>query len=537
MRTSSGATFATALVTAAMTASGCQPEDVTAARDQLGRGGRPQIRVDLPITIDPESVALAFGAELRFEGLTLDPFTFDYSQLLRTATQSTSLDVDFGPPAAASQVRDTVRFATDDGSQVTAATVGAGTAMRSVTNDTSCDAGVSLTFTDENGTVVASFPTETVAAGGTLSDVIALDGSSFAGFIVADADADVGLCVPTSGESVNTTLTFPPLDLASVQLTNIDEPFAEAYDPLASEDRIQAIDTVLVATGQLTLTVVNRLAMPFSGTITLEGITRAGAPLFQAVSVPAASGGAPGSSAVTFNLAGAAIAPADVIASIDGTVQAATATVTAAEIAQAITVSGGGEVTIAAAVGPLDPAVTPELVVQVEDAQLYTPDDVDFGDLDDLLRDAVVDSAVAVLTLENPSGAPLRMSNLVAGITRLDAAGQPQRDPDGDFLFETDGNGAPLLITVTDPGTSELSMPRQSAKQLAFTASALMDRFVHLLNDSIAVALATTGTATAGDGQPARVTSADEFQVRFDMSIRRLFYQRQLARRGAGTLP
>ena len=524
-----------ALLTAAMAAPACRPEDVTAARDQLGRGGRPQIQIDLPITVDPESVALAFGAELRFDALAFDPFTFDYSQLLRTATQSTGLDVNFGP-AGASQVTDTVRFATDDGSQVTAATVGTGLAVRAVTNNSSCDVVASLALTDEPDAVVATFRDTLVTVMGTVTDTVPLDGASFSGFIVANAEADVGLCVPTPGESVNTTLTFPPLALASVGLTNIDEPFTDTYAPLASEDRVQAVDTVVVATGQFMLTVENRLAIPFSGTITLAGVTRAGAPLFQAVSVPAASGGSPGSVTVTFNLVGATIVSAEVLATVDGAVQAASATVTAAEIAQAITVTGGGDLTVAALIGPLDPALTPELVVDVEAAEFFTPDDVDFGDLDDLIRDAVVDSAIAMLHIENTSDAPLRMANLVAGVTRLDAAGQPLRDANGGFLFETDETGAPLLLLVTDPGSDELAVPRQGTKELALSAAPLLDRFVHLLNDSIAVAFAAAGTATTGDGQPAVVTQADELRVRFDLSIRRLFYQRQLAR-SAGTLP
>ena len=64
----------------------------------------------------------------------------------------------------------------------------------------------------------------------------------------------------------------------------------------------------------------------------------------------------------------------------------------------------------------------------------------------------------------------------------------------------------------------------------------LLDRFAHLLNDGISVAFVARGTATAGDGQPARVTQTDELKVRFDLSIHRLFYQRRLAR-GAGSLP
>ncbi|MCZ6760287.1 MAG: hypothetical protein O7D29_07955, partial [Gemmatimonadetes bacterium] len=273
---------------------GCEPETITEARDQLNRGGERIVRLSVAIKndtitigkflpeddtvttasgligikVDVDTVTVDVGDKLQFEDLNFDTFSFSYDQMLQTTETSTSLTVPSSPatsgPAMAVTLG-TVRFTTDSGSAVTGAMIGSGFVHRLVNNNTSCTATVPLTVTDSLGATVGSFTDLVVGPMSTEEDSADAAGASLAGFVNADisgtnfTDGSGGACVPGGGESVGTVVTFRPLFLGSVMLENVNEPFTDTYAALASESRIQAVDTVIAESGSFVVTVLNKL--------------------------------------------------------------------------------------------------------------------------------------------------------------------------------------------------------------------------------------------------------------------------------------
>lgn len=512
--------------------SACEPASVSEARDQLGRGGERTVDYLLPVTFDsltidtflpedrvtisssglagvllsPESTSVAVGDRLRFEGVTFDAFVFSYDQMLTTN--------EVGQIAPT-----TVTFATPDGSAVTEGTVDTGWVVRTVTNTTDCDATAGLTLTDATGATLASFPDEAVPARGDLTDSVSTAGDTFEESITATPSVDFLPCM-SSTDSVTTEVTFRPMQLASVTLENVNETFTETYEPLQSEDRLQAVDTVVVEEGTFRATVQNRLPTDVQVDLTLEGTSRGGAPLTTSTVVPAAPGdGSLTGRVVEFDLAGVTLLPAVVRALVDGVAAASAVTVTPLTTTDAILVDGDGEFQASALAGPLDPTRTPELTVAVENAEEFDRASVDFGDFEDAVRDATLNEAEAVVRLINTSQVPVVLTGFTLGVVELDAAGDIPRDGNGDPLYETDDAGQPILVPVTEVGDTVFRLARQETDTTVLGIALLADRLVTLVLNDRRGAVVAAGTAVLGDGEASRVTLDDAVDVRLDMTV------------------
>ena len=541
-------------------AASCEPSSITAARSQLGRGPARVFSVAVPISQDtlnigkflggsdtttttggllglaiaPESLASAVGQKLQFGSLAFQPFTFSYAQMLAVAPESASLSAVFpvaprrapaAGPAAAPPVfkQDTIRFTTAQGSGVTAATVGAGSVIARIANHTSCTATIADSVQDSTGTVILGFPTETLAPDSAAVDTASAAGKAFAGYLrlTTPAIAPVGACVFASQDSVAVGLSTTSLTLASVTLHNLNESFTQTYAPFTGQADFLAVDTVVAFSGTFTLQVQNRLPLAATISLTLNGVTKLGAPLTASTVVPAAPGdGTTKTAALAVNLAGATIRPDSVVVAVTGGVAAATATITPSVTTNAEAVSGSGTVVIQSVAGALNPAATPELTVPVLEYDEVPASTVNFGDLKDAVLGSHIDNATGTLAIRNTAQAPVTLSAFTLGVVRLNASGQPLTDTFGNPLYETDSTtGLPILVNVVQPGKTTVLLPRASTTSLTLSMAPLVDRLVHLLLTNVRASVVAAGTASAGDGTQSRITRADSALVKFGLTV------------------
>ncbi len=529
----------------------CEPENITEARNQIGRGGERSIVFALPlidtvfkieelledtdidttaagllaVEIEPESVSVGVGEALEFEDLDFDQFVFGYDQMLQTSEASTSVAVPspamIGPARAPAQGPDQIQFSTPDGSTVVGATIDTGTVVRTMNNATNCDATVTVTLTDDMGATIVDFGTTAIATGEVKTDSVDIANVTVGGDVTLNSSATFGGCVPNPGSSVATEVTFRPMTLASVDLENVNESFSESYSLLAGEPGISAVDTVVVASGSFSVTVQNRLPINLSLDITLNGIFDAfGQPLSDNLIVGAAPGnGSYTSGMLTFPLAGVTIVPEDAEAEALGSAVASAATITSTVIEDAVIVDGSGGLEVQSISGELDPAETPELTVSIEEVEEIPEADIDLGDLEEAIEESTINDATISLTIGNTTGVQTVLSDFFLGVVNLDAAGNVPRDVFGDPIYEEDAGGQPILLPVTDPGQSTLTLEASATTNVELDAAALLDRLVHLLLDDERAAIVAAGSVVVGDGTRATVTRSDEVSVEIGMTL------------------
>lgn len=548
------------LVGIALALAACEPATITEAHNQLGRGGARTVSLAIPISQDTffvakflpksdtattpsgllalrlpaESLASAVGQQLTFNNVTFPTFQFGYDQMLTAAPASGTVTATFaprlarpvpglqlGPPA---YVLDTLRFTTPQGSHVAAATIGSGSVNAQIQNNTACAATVGEAITDSVGSTVLAFPPTTVPAGDSATVSVSAAGRSFQGYLVLAAptvtiDTICALSIPP-GQTLTVRLSTTTLTMSSVTLTNLNETFTQSYAVLAGEPRINAVDTVLVSSGSFSITVKNRLPVAANLSLTLNGVTRSGAPLTAAVTIPAAVGdGSYRTTTTSVNLAGAMIRPAAVTASVSGTVAATSATITSALTTNAEVVDGTGSLVIQALYGRLDPTLTPELNVAVEEYEEIQKSQLDFGDLEDAVRDATINDATGALTIRNTAQTPLALSNATLGVVQLDAFGMLRRDALGHPLYERDSVDRPILVTLAPAGDTLLNVPRAGSATLSLQMAPLVNRLVHLLLNNTRAAVVAAGTAIAGDGSRSLITRNDSTAVKLQLTV------------------
>ncbi len=287
-------------------------------------------------------------------------------------------------------------------------------------------------------------------------------------------------------------VSFDPAVLAAAPPGTLVDSTAQ-FPGLATEPRVQSIDQVDVLTGTLTLTTSNRLVEVVSYTVTLGGfLDPTGSPFTASSVLPAAPGdGSYATDVLVFDLANGTLLPVGIA---DFDVQAVS--------------------------GSLDPQVTAELTDSVEDFTEVTLGSVDFGKFEDAVIASTLNAATGTLRFRNTADAPVELVNFTLGAVQLTPTGQVPRDPaTGIPLYETDGAGTPILVPVTDPGQSTLTVPRTSTNTITVAMPQLADRVVHLLLGGSRVAVVGSGAASAGDGQPSRITRTDSVYLVTDLFV------------------
>jgi len=157
--------------------------------------------------------------------------------------------------------------------------------------------------------------------------------------------------------------------------------------------------------------------------------------------------------------------------------------------------------------------------VSVEQYREIDGSQVDFVDLEDAIRQSTLHSAFMSLAVVNSAGLPLVFDNFTMGAVQLDGTGQPLRDGAGVPLYEESVPGAPILVSLTDPGQTTFSVARQATKSLQVSAAPLVDRIVDMILDGDRVALLAAATATGGDGTVATLTNQDEVSVTYEFVV------------------
>lgn len=315
-------------------------------------------------------------------------------------------------------------------------------------------------------------------------------------------------------------ISFPPATLSVPPGTSI--PFTVVYDGMASDTILEDVDTVLVHSGVLSVTTRNRLPIPITYTATLGGFFQAGgAPLSGGGTIPAAPGdGSYRSDVLIFDLAGVSVVPAAVSVTVAGSGTVGGTPIPAGLGDSAIVQNGGiATLEIAAVSGTLDPTLTPELIVSIEEVEEIPEADLDLGDLEDAVDESTINDATVSLTLANGSGIVTVLTNFYLGVVNLDAAGNVPRDAFGDPVLEEDAGGNPILVAVTDPGETTLTLAAMGTTNLELNAAPLIDRLVHLLLDDERAAIVAAGNAAVGDGTQARVTRSDSVSVAMGMTL------------------
>jgi len=317
-----------------------------------------------------------------------------------------------------------------------------------------------------------------------------------------------------------TVVTITPAELAVGPGQPIS--FSVVNDSLDSDAKLDNIDTLVVHAGVLSVTTRNRLTVPVTYTVTLGGFFQAGGgPLVGGGTIPAATGnGSYRSDVLNFNLAGVTLVPASVSVAVAGGATVGGTPIPAAVGDSAIVQTGSvTTLEVEAVAGALNPTLTPELNVSIEEVKEIPESDIDLGDLEDAIDESTIEDATISLNVSNSSGAQLALANFNLGVVTLDGAGNVPRDAFGDPVFEVDGGGNPILLAVADPGETTLTVAALRTTSVDLNAAPLLDRLVHLLLDEKRAAIVATGSAAVGDGSQARVTRADSVTVEMEMTV------------------
>jgi hypothetical protein len=315
-------------------------------------------------------------------------------------------------------------------------------------------------------------------------------------------------------------ISFTPAALTVPPGTQI--PFSVSYDGLASDTILEGIDTVVVHAGVLSVTTRNRLTIPVIYTVTLNGFVQVGgAPLVGGGTIPAAVGdGTYTSDLLSFDLAGVTVVPDSVNVAMEGSGTVGGPPIPVGLGDSAIVQTGEiPTLEIQAVVGTLDPAETPELVVEIEEIEEIPETNLDLGDLEAAIDSSTIENGAISLSIENATGVQAVMSDFNLGVVNLEAGGGVPRDVTGDPLFEEDSTGNPILVAVADPGETTLTLGPTSTRAVDLDASVLVDRLVHLLLADERAAIIATSDVMIGDGSQGRVTRFDSLSVELGVKV------------------
>jgi hypothetical protein len=145
----------------------------------------------------------------------------------------------------------------------------------------------------------------------------------------------------------------------------------------------------------------------------------------------------------------------------------------------------------------------------VEEAEELNRSDLEFDDMEDAIQQSTLNSATISMDVLNSADVPVVLNNVTIGAVRVDASGQLVRD----------GGGAPILVTIADPGQTTLAVPRNGSTSVSVDAAPLIDRVTHILLDDERVAFVASGTADANDGSAGRIVLGNAVDVQYSVVV------------------
>lgn len=138
---------------------------------------------------------------------------------------------------------------------------------------------------------------------------------------------------------------------------------------------------------------------------------------------------------------------------------------------------------------------------------------VDFGDLEDAVRQVVLNDARLLFRVESTADVDAVLVDFNLGVTELTASGQLPVP----LAYETDSvSGNPILIAVAEPGRNYLTVPANGDTTFTLQGGPLIDRLVHMVLDGRRAGLVGEGTVTtnASSGQ---ILGSDVMNVQLEL--------------------
>lgn len=157
--------------------------------------------------------------------------------------------------------------------------------------------------------------------------------------------------------------------------------------------------------------------------------------------------------------------------------------------------------------------------VSIEESQKIVSSDVDFGDLEDAVRNSTINSANILFVAANSAGAPVILSDFNLGVVRLDVSGNVPRDVFGVPAYEVDSLGDPILVPVVDPGQTTFTLDSAAVSAVTLPGGELVDYLVQLLLGGDSASIVAAGTITVGDAGTRRINATDRVSVILELAV------------------
>jgi hypothetical protein len=168
------------------------------------------------------------------------------------------------------------------------------------------------------------------------------------------------------------------------------------------------------------------------------------------------------------------------------------------------------------AVGSITGAVSgplPAVNYSIQDGVEFVATDLNLGGFEDAVRDAILNTAFAAVTVVNQADAPATLTDFSVGVVRIDPATGNLDSVAGQPDYQTDGTGTPILALLADGAGTTFAVPRSGTAIDTLFSAALVDRMVDMLIDGERVALVGAGDVTVGDGSNVTIGATDELLV------------------------
>jgi hypothetical protein len=138
---------------------------------------------------------------------------------------------------------------------------------------------------------------------------------------------------------------------------------------------------------------------------------------------------------------------------------------------------------------------------------------VDFGDLEDVVRQVTLHDARLLLSVENTADVDAILVDFNLGVAELTAGGLLPSP----IVFETDSvTGDSIFVAVAETNQNYLTIPANGDTTFTFQGGALIDRLVHMVLDGRRAALVGEGTVTT-DAVAGQILGSDAINLQLDL--------------------
>ena len=152
------------------------------------------------------------------------------------------------------------------------------------------------------------------------------------------------------------------------------------------------------------------------------------------------------------------------------------------------------------------------IVAHQEVVQNTALNQLDFGDIEDAIRQVDINDARLHVNVSNTADIGAVLVDFNLGVSELDASGQlPQP-----LVYETDSLGTPILVPVAETGQNSLTIAANSDTSFTLQGGALVNRLIHMVLDGRRAAVVGAGILTT-DAPSGQITGADVISVQTEL--------------------